>query len=524
MPPSSTTSAPFPLAHVCFACEGLFEEPPLKCESCSRCFHLECADVAHSAQPASKSPFHCPDCLAGIHRCLACGKYAGEDDEKNGIVRCSAPGCVSWYHRASSSDAGGGGRKKKKGKPRRFPCLPGFGGAAEDVRRYVCPRHACNGCGATVGMGAALRYCIRCPSTFCDACRPRDVHVLTTRHFACMRHGGTGLPPPPAALLRRVTGPGGRVHGVFGVRGKRRPRLWGPSPSDGAELLVTGATTADKAEGRRLLAKQKQKPRYNPFVSVATGGKGNAGGKARNKASGKAGGKAAAGQAPPYGGAGSQWSPRRSAAIAAAVTAAAATARRTAAHVGSKRPRNEPDGLLAGALDAAEPGDSDGGGACEGGAGRGDGGGGNDRGAGLDRPPKKQKRTVSLDQYRQQRAAISIPCPKQPTLAHWSTSDTRVEGIGDGWGGIGANDSSGTDDGTTARGHPANGAGNAPPAQLPRTAGPNGPSTPLLGGNLMQQLAATQSMLSSIGASTYGYQGGCAYEYYGDPNAHPQSS
>ena len=200
---------------LCFTCEDGFEEhggrPELTCASCHRCFHYECADGPGAAPPApseAAAAYHCPDCLAGVHRCGTCCKYAGEDDEKNGIVRCCAPRCGVWYHHRASSDVGAGRKNKtKKGGSKAFPCLPGFCGTAKDVRRYVCPRHACNGCGAGTGAAtgtgaAALRRCLRCPATFCDACRPRDVHVLSALHVVCMRHGGAGLPPPPAALSR----------------------------------------------------------------------------------------------------------------------------------------------------------------------------------------------------------------------------------------------------------------------------------------------------------------------------------
>ena len=84
---------------LCFVCEDVFEAASeLSCAACHRCFHAECAGGPGAGDPGAggDDAFHCADCLAGIHRCGQCRAYAGEDDERHGIVRCTAPRCGLW--------------------------------------------------------------------------------------------------------------------------------------------------------------------------------------------------------------------------------------------------------------------------------------------------------------------------------------------------------------------------------------------------------------------------------------------
>lgn len=156
---------------------------------CHRSFHLECIGV--TSEPAEEAWF-CPDCEAGKHTCLKCGKI-GQVGVADGVVQCSEGKCGRFYHRAclrNDKTVSWVGRK-----------------------RFQCPQHTCEVCvtddlstktrkrkkGAAQAKaddskkGELLR-CIYCPMAIHAACATKEgksVHRLSPSLIICSKHGST---------------------------------------------------------------------------------------------------------------------------------------------------------------------------------------------------------------------------------------------------------------------------------------------------------------------------------------------
>ena len=125
--------------------------------------YVVCIDLKEEDIPED-APFQCVDCENGIHRCFKCKEFDLEED----MIKCTLSFCGKYYHKKCMSTYQAG-------------------------KASVCPLHTCaeSGIVSTVPFSSdksTLWRCFRCPVAYEAKKRPRDVHIITSGLFLCIRH------------------------------------------------------------------------------------------------------------------------------------------------------------------------------------------------------------------------------------------------------------------------------------------------------------------------------------------------
>ncbi|KDO20308.1 hypothetical protein SPRG_14443 [Saprolegnia parasitica CBS 223.65] len=131
---------------------------------CHRSFHMEC--VGLKAEP-SGAKWLCPDCTAGKHMCMCCGKV-GKMGAENGVTQCSMAKCGRFYHTTCVLEHA---KVEWVGK-----------------KRFRCPSHYCHGCTKTKKKSPVVS-CAHCAQAFHESCmRGMRILRLSTTMMICSEH------------------------------------------------------------------------------------------------------------------------------------------------------------------------------------------------------------------------------------------------------------------------------------------------------------------------------------------------
>ncbi|OQS02507.1 chromodomain-helicase-DNA-binding protein [Thraustotheca clavata] len=155
-----------PAGDICALCGdgGLI----LLCDGpCHRSFHMEC--VGLKEEPTDVK-WLCPDCTAGKHMCMCCGKV-GKMGSENGVSQCSMAKCGRFYHTACVLQ---------------HPKVEWVG-----KKRFRCPSHICHGCTSNTLKKKKLPVvsCAHCAQAFHEKCmRGMRILRLSTSMMICSEH------------------------------------------------------------------------------------------------------------------------------------------------------------------------------------------------------------------------------------------------------------------------------------------------------------------------------------------------
>ncbi|ETV98551.1 hypothetical protein, variant [Aphanomyces invadans] len=134
--------------------------------ACHRSFHLDCVGLKDEPSDAK---WHCPDCTAGKHRCLACGKV-GKMGSEQGVTQCAMAKCGRFYH---------------------LNCMHSSNFHVEWVgkKRFRCPSHYCAVCKKGDSTKAHLLVCTHCPKGFHVKClKNQRMLQLSSAYMICADH------------------------------------------------------------------------------------------------------------------------------------------------------------------------------------------------------------------------------------------------------------------------------------------------------------------------------------------------
>ncbi|KAF0729537.1 hypothetical protein Ae201684P_001127 [Aphanomyces euteiches] len=133
--------------------------------ACHRSFHLEC--VGLKSEP-SDAKWHCPDCSAGKHRCLSCGKV-GKMGSDSGVIQCAMAKCGRFYHMScmhANTHVEWVGKK-----------------------RFRCPSHFCAVCKKAASTKTTILICTHCPQAFHLKCLKNSrILQLSSTYMICSEH------------------------------------------------------------------------------------------------------------------------------------------------------------------------------------------------------------------------------------------------------------------------------------------------------------------------------------------------
>ncbi|OQR87370.1 chromodomain-helicase-DNA-binding protein [Achlya hypogyna] len=144
---------------------------------CHRSFHMEC--VGLKEEPAG-AKWLCPDCTAGKHMCMCCGKV-GKMGSETGVSQCSMAKCGRFYHAACVLQ---------------HPKAEWVG-----KKRFRCPSHFCHGC-SKKNKKAPIVSCAHCAQAFHEPCmRGMRILRLSTTMMICSEH----LPDDRGTIVEGVS-------------------------------------------------------------------------------------------------------------------------------------------------------------------------------------------------------------------------------------------------------------------------------------------------------------------------------
>ncbi|RHY45169.1 hypothetical protein DYB34_004778 [Aphanomyces astaci] len=134
--------------------------------ACHRSFHLDCVGLTDEPTDAK---WLCPDCSAGKHRCLACGKV-GKMGSEQGVTQCAMAKCGRFYH---------------------LSCMHNTSAHVEWVgkKRFRCPSHFCAVCDKGDSAKKRLLVCTHCPKGFHVKClKHQRLLQLSSAYMICADH------------------------------------------------------------------------------------------------------------------------------------------------------------------------------------------------------------------------------------------------------------------------------------------------------------------------------------------------
>jgi hypothetical protein len=215
---------------------------------CHRSFHMEC--VGLKIEP-SDAKWLCPDCTAGKHMCLCCGKV-GKMGSETGVSQCSMAKCGRFYHASCVLH---------------HPKVEWVG-----KKRFRCPSHFCHKCknganshvrshkkqspgAATTATTLPIVSCTHCPRAYHEKClRGMRILRLSSTLMICSDHLEAGK-------------------GVVVDAGDSSSIDSGSSSEDEEEIVMDEENDEEDGDDERPLKKQKgskQKSSKAPLSQTTT--------------------------------------------------------------------------------------------------------------------------------------------------------------------------------------------------------------------------------------------------------------